>query len=251
MARSAPPAYQLPVEDPPRRPRPWTVRQDTRPAAPLPLRRFDLRWLDEHGALREASRNLPALPPFEEAAAAFAHGTPLATREGTVAVEDLEPGMDVRTTDGFAPLLWIGSMVLGRTLGRGQVLYRVAAEAFGPARPDSDLLLGPSARLLARASPHRGVPEQTLTPLGHMVDGTSVIAVRPPSEQRLYHLGFASHEIVVVGGLEFESHFPSPLVSGELSQVLVDRYLELLPHLRPGMGFARPKAHRLPLAMAG
>ena len=78
-------------------PAPWTVRKQTRPApAPRPVarlsRRYEIEWLQD-GEVFNATRPALALPVFEQAFGAFAHGVIIQTTEGPVAVEDLCPGM--------------------------------------------------------------------------------------------------------------------------------------------------------------
>ncbi len=86
----------------PRRHKPWTVFSNTNPqpqrpaGRPIPLtRRYEVTWIDDDGQLDSFVRIAPALPVFEQAFCAFAHGALVSTTEGPVPVEDVEPGMVV------------------------------------------------------------------------------------------------------------------------------------------------------------
>ena len=92
---------------------PWAPRADRRPIRATPLtRRYEMSWLTPDG-VESGTRIAPAAAPFEEAFAAFARGTLIATEDGPVAVEDLVPGQQIVTADGASEtLLWVGSMTL-------------------------------------------------------------------------------------------------------------------------------------------
>ena len=117
------------------------------------LRRYEISALLENGNISQTRQIAPALPLFEDAFCAFSRGSLIDTENGPVAIEDLQPGDRIMTTDGQAEtLLWKGSTALvpGRPgpSGRNLRLTRIMADAFGMQRPMSYVLAGPSARLL-------------------------------------------------------------------------------------------------------
>lgn len=185
------------------------------------------------------SRIVPALPAFEDAFAAFARGTLMSTDRGLVAVEDLIPGDSVRTVDsGFQTLLWHGrTLIVPHVSGQDPVmgrLTRIAADALGIARPMTDLLLGPRARLVHRAPGIRKLTGQelALVPARDFVDGINLIDLTLHSATPVYHLGFAGHHRLIANGVEVESFHPGPIHALGLRGDLRDLYLSCFPHVQ-------------------
>jgi hypothetical protein len=173
------------------------------------LRRYTVAWLRPDGGIGEARSVAPALPVFEDAFCAFAHGTLIETPEGPVAVEDLLPGDHVLTMDGSAqPVLWRGTTTVtaGRPDPRGRAirLTRILSDVFGPQRPPSCVVTGPSARLL-RPGPEGA---QVMTPVTDLADGEGLIEIVPPGPIDLFHFCLPRHAAIRVGGLAFESYHP-------------------------------------------
>lgn len=239
--------------------KPWTVRNTTRPvrpvvqSRPLPLtRRFELEWLDDDGMPQDLTRIAPALPAFEEAFAAFTHGTLIQTAEGHVAVEDLAPGTDILTAEGeVATLLWKGAITIvpgAPTLrDRPEKLYRVTADAFGLGRPARDVLLGPDARLLTRDPGVRSAvgSDAAFVPVAALADGVSVIEVTPVNPVRVYHLVTARHCTILAGGLEVETFAPRSGLPESLSHEMLAVFLTLFPHLSTLRDFGRARWPRI------
>ena len=218
----------------------WTVRKAT-PAAPqpnMPMRRYEVMALTPEGDLIDEIRAAPATPLFESAFTAIARGALLMTEEGPVAVEDLMPGMRIETRDnGFQTLLWRGATnIVPRPMSpeTSPFLYRIPVDSFGPQRPMPDLMLGPHARLLHR---NPGLVEiagqdRALAPLAAFEDSVTVIRVTPASPVRLFHLGFARHEVIAVNGVEIESMHPGPELVRSLAAPELKRFLSIFPHVR-------------------
>ena len=239
--------------------KPWTVRTPTRPLRPavqsraLPLtRRFEIEWLDADGFIQDATRIAPALPAFEEAFAAFAHGTLIQTLEGPVAVEDLAPGAELATADGeTAPLMWKGAITVvpGAPTLRDtpEKLYRVTADAFGLGRPARDVLLGPDARLLTRDPSVRAAvsADAAYVPVSSLADGVSVIEVNPVNPMRVYHLHTGRHHTILAGGLEIETFAPRASMPESLSHEMMAVFLTLFPHLATLRDFGRARWPRM------
>lgn len=234
-------------------PRPWTARRSKvdDAMAGVPTRRYDITWLDASGEAQSFARIAPALPLFEEAFSALARGALVQTGDGRFAVEDLMPGMTVETETGPSQLLWIGAITLvpdaAATHGRGQKLYRITADAFGLDRPMPDLVLGPSARVLSRASAVQAATGSAaaLAPIPAFADGANVVEVNPVSPVRVFHLGFRGHRILRVNGVEVESFHPGQMNLGRLGPEMAALFMSMFPHVHDMGGFGRLALPRL------
>jgi len=207
-----------------------------RQATPL-TRRYEIVALTAAGRPREFTAVAPASPAFEAAFGAYARGTLIATPEGPVAVEDIAPGDMVETADeGAKPLLWKGAMTIFPDMPdvarRPVALTRITAEAFGIGRPTPDLVLGPWARLALRQAAFRTEvgSEQAMVPASALADDSGVLALRPVTPLRLYHLCLHGQQTIRANGLEAESFHP-----GDGAEMVMDRtglglFLELFPH---------------------
>lgn len=233
-----------------RRHKPWTVLTATRPGLrPQEVkltRRYEISWIDDDGTLDSFVRIAPALPIFETAFSAFAHGATVATTEGPVPVEDLEPGMGVETATGeVAPLRWIGAITLvpgaPSAADTPPRLYRVTADTFGLGRPAGDVTFGPAARFLDRTPAIRNALgcEAALAPVSTFADGVGVVEIAPVSPVRVYHLAFDDHHVIRVGGIEAESYHPGADCHYSMSRELRDIFLSLFPHVATLQGFGR------------
>ncbi len=235
-----------------RRNKPWTVRNPN-PTTPAPTqqsvrmtRRYEVTWIDDDGNVENFMRVAPAMPIFENAFSAFAHGALVATSEGPVAVEDLVPGMYVETSTGdFERLRWVGAMTFipgAQTHGEEpQKLYRVTADALGIGRPSSDVTFGPAARVLNRDPAVRAALgcDAALANVSSFEDGEGVIGLMPASPVRLYHLAFDGHQVIRAGGIEVESFHPGPDAHYSMSQELRQVFLGLFPYTETLQGFGR------------
>ena len=228
----------------------WTDRSDRRPQRAKPLtRRYEVAYLSAAGSVAQTTRLAPALPQFEDAFSAIARGTLITTDRGTVAIEDLLPGDRVLTMEnGPEPILWIGSMMLypaGATPGFDSGgLVRITSDRFGYSRPHSDLLLGPSARLLhrhSRVAEIIGVPS-ALAPVRGFVDGMGVIRIDPMSPVPVFHLCLAHHRTIRASGIEIETFHPGPASDAMLDPELMSLFLAFFPHIRKIEDFG-PLAH--------
>ena len=215
--------------------RPWTVRS---PASRVDMRapfdtRYSFTWVDRDGAIDERVRMAPSLAAFTDAFAALCRGTLVQTPDGPVAVEDLVPGDPITTCHGILPLRWKGSRVVAPQHAK-VALYRVTAEALGPARPSPDLLLGPAARIVTRGPRLRaliGEDAAPLMPVSALEDSETVIRIRPVSALQVFHLGFDRHGTFLANGVELESVHPGALVA-DLEGEMMALYLSMFPHLR-------------------
>ncbi|KPQ19201.1 MAG: Hint domain-containing protein [Rhodobacteraceae bacterium HLUCCA24] len=212
------------------------AQPDRRPRRDSSLtRRIEVAFLLDDGTSRVSQHAVPDHPVFLETAGALARGTVVRTSQGPVAVEDLLPGDELPCKGGrTAEILWIGSTLIAPTTSGGvSSLTRVMPDAFGFGRPQTDVLLGPGARLL-HAQP--GLASLTgaaevLTPLHDFLDGETAVAVTPPTPVRTYHLVLARHAAFEAGGLMIESFHPGLRAAETLGPTLRPLFLSLFPHL--------------------
>ena len=233
----------------------WTARRVSRtlskPLAARLTRRFDIEWFDGT-EIQSLSHVAPALPAFEQAFGAFAHGVLIHTTDGPIAVEDLEPGMMLDLPNGrVSQLLWKGAITLvpGAPASADQPdkLYRVMPDAFGLGRPVQDQTFGPHARRIDRDPKLRSIlgAEAAMVPLSAMADGVGVIEVNPVTPTRVYHLACESHETILAAGMEVETYHPGPDVAISLSEEMMRHFLAFFPHLGHIRDFGRLCAPRL------
>ena len=217
-----------------------------RPAAPMPMRNFEVAALRADGSLYIGQDKAPAIPLFESAFSAFARGTLIQTVSGDVAVEDLQPGDMINTSTGEpAQLIWIGSSsFVPADAGRRMPLIRIMADSFGQGRPASFLTVGPGARVLH--TPHRLRSEaggtRMLTSVREFVDGVNVIEVVPPTPVRLFHICLDRHAAIKAGGIEMETFHPGANATRAVSHSLRDRFLAMFPRIGHVTDFG-PLAH--------
>lgn len=230
---------------------PARLRSGPRPGTPLTT--YDISYLRSDGQVQRHRQTAPASPTFLAAFSAFARGTLITTAQGPVAVEDLEPGMKLITNErGPSPLLWIGSMMLApqaRLFGTGvPVLTRIMADALGMGRPMTDVVAGPSARLLHRSP---GLADQILQPVHILADGVHVIGANPPSPVQLFHLALYRHATITVAGLPAETFHPGPGYEAALPYEDHATFLGLFPHVRKSSDFGSLAHPRQPLHFSG
>lgn len=232
------------------------TRPDGRPQRMMPLmRRIEVVHLTAAHKIADFTRIVPAMPAFEDAFAAFARNTLIQTDRGHISVEDLWPGDMVRTVDhGFQRLLWRGMTLLvpqatGQDPAMGR-LTRVAADALGIARPMSDLVLGPRARLAHSAPGVRQLTGQdrAFMPARDFIDGINVMELTPPAPVQVFHLGFASHVRLLAGGVEVESFHPGPAHALGLRGDLLALFLSCFPHMADMDAFGPMALPRLRMA---
>lgn len=238
-----------------------TARQpgDTSRRAQSLTRRYEVSALLPNGDIDQFSRVAPATPVFEDAFAAFARGTLIATAEGPVAVEDLVPGAMIETvTAGPQPLLWVGAMTVfpesaSSTGGEGAGLTRLATDALGFGRPQPDLVLGPRARILYRAPACRDLigVDTAFAPARAFVDGDGVIPLTPVSPVRVFHLCLEGQQVLRANGMEVESYHPGIEPEAVMTPETAEMFLSLFPNMADFSGFGPLSVPRLTAFEAG
>lgn len=199
MAQHFPRSYS----DPNNRPRLTEVR-------PTPaIAKFDsqCRQRSRHTYLARQTEIVAELLP---AFGIFAHGTPLATPSGTLAIEDVHLD-DVLLGADDAPLtvIWIGEVTLAPGAVSQPWLRRILPDRFGFTRPASDLILGSGAE----------IKTDPLSTTGRMLDdyaGDDMIhPLTPPAPVRLFHVA---------------CHRPAPLLANGVSVMSFDAASFLARH---------------------
>lgn len=215
------------------------------------MRKFEVCSLQPDGTTRRCEHIGPAVPAFEAAFSAFAHGSLVTTTRGTVAVEDLEPGMKVITRDhGSQRLLWVGSMKIvpkfAETTAHDARMSRIMADSFGFTKPERDLMVGPGARLL-RAGSVGSDQDPVMVPVNTLTDGLNVIGIVPPSPVDVYHLGLECHASVLVNGMDMESFHPGVGFERNMGQNMLSLFLSFFPHVTEPADFGPLSYARDPL----
>jgi len=228
--------------------RPGFTAPETRPL----MRRYEVTGLAPDGTVQHFTRALVAEPHLDEAFAAFARGTLIATDAGPVAIEDLTPGMMLETADaGLQRLMWVGSTVLvpkaDPLLADTPLLTRISADSLGLGRPMPDLVLGPWARMLVRHAACRALlnTEEAFAPASCMVDGQSFIGLHAVQPMRVYHLAVDGQHVLLANGVEVESYHPGANAAAMMHGDCHARFLSLFPHVTGLASFGRMRLPRL------
>lgn len=200
-------------------------------------RRYEVMYLDAQGNFSSYQTIASAHPAFEAAFAVFGHAAIVQTQNGHLSVEDVMPGDEVRVSGGtYEKLLWRGRITLGPSKYKPNAtpptMTRITSDAFGTQRPSQDLVLGPSANLLHRAS---GISKITGSDAAYIaaaefVDDNTVLNLTPATPVSVFQFGFAGQRSLMVNGLEVETLHPgSPFNLGLRGEELRE-YLSLFPH---------------------
>jgi hypothetical protein len=133
----------------------------------------------------------------------FAAGTLIRTPRGDVAVETLKVGDVVLTASGeMRAVKWVGHADIDfrRTPRGGPGLpIRIAADAFGPARPSQDLYLSSGHSVCV------DLLGEVLIPVGYLVNGSTIAEIDTDAIS-YWHVELDSHDILVANNLPAESY---------------------------------------------
>ena len=202
-------------------------------------RKYEVMYLDTQGRFNDFNTIARAHPAFEEAFAALGHSAIVQTQNGLMSVEDVLPGDEVRLADGsYETLLWRGRITLGPAANAANakqpLMTRITGDALGFSRPSQDLVLGPSARLLHRASGIRKVAgsEAAFIPASDFIDGNNVLSLQPSAPVSVFQFGFAGQRCLMVNGIEVETLHPGSAFNLGLRGDALREYLSLFPHKR-------------------
>ncbi|MGV6840740.1 MAG: Hint domain-containing protein [Planktomarina sp.] len=161
----------------------------------------------------------------------FTRGTMIDTDQGEVAIEDLEPGMMVRTLgNGMQPIRWIG-----RTTAQAMGAFapiRIKAGTLGNTR---DLRVSPRHRMhlsgwqLEMLFDH----DHALVTAEELVNDTTVLR-EPIPEVEYFHVMFDAHEVIFAEGSASESFHPDQPSMGSMDAAARAEVLALFPELKGG-----------------
>lgn len=167
--------------------------------------------------------------------ACFTPGTRIATPDGPRAIERLCPG-DLVNTMGYGPqpLLFLASthVPFDRLLREPHLCpVRIPKGAFGPARPDRDMILSPQHRMIvrgARCQLYFGTPEVLVA--AKDLPQSQAVSMDDLAGGVIYlHLAFATHQIVLSDGVESESFLIGPEVFAGAPHAVQDELRALFP----------------------
>jgi len=142
----------------------------------------------------------------------FASGTMIATDTGPRAVETLTPGDLIQTIDhGLQTLRWIGSRHVRTDENTRPV--RIARHALGNGCPETDLLVSPQHRLLARSKIAERIfgQQEVLIAAKKLVGMNDIEWTVDVPDVTYWHLLFDRHEIVFANGTPAESLYSGPM----------------------------------------
>ncbi len=133
----------------------------------------------------------------------FAADTRIATAGADVLVQDLRPGMTVRTAAGqIRPVIWAGHRDIDCRAHPDPAAVapvRVRAGAFGPDQPMRDLFLSPDHAIFVNGM---------LIPAKYLIDGDAIAQVAR-DRVTYHHFELASHDLVLAEGMPVETRLPA------------------------------------------
>jgi hypothetical protein len=168
----------------------------------------------------------------------FMPGTRIATPAGEVAVETLEIGDLVLTTEGTSrPVSWMGRQTVSRLFADPlRVLpIRIRAGALGDNVPVRDLLISPDHAILI---------DDVLIQAGALVNGSSIVReTNVPEIMTYYHVELDDHSLILA------ENTPAETFVDNADRLAFDNWAEheaLYPEGKPivEMPYPRAKAHR-------
>jgi hypothetical protein len=137
--------------------------------------------------------------------ACFASGTRIRAARGAVDVAKLRDGDMIVGLDGaHFPVIWLGHRRVDcRRHPRPWDVWpvRVAADAFGPNRPERDLRLSPDHAVFVEHTTEGGV----LIPVRYLINGATIVQERA-DEVVYWHVELPRHAVLLADGLPCESY---------------------------------------------
>lgn len=196
-------------------------------------RTIDATALRPDQTIFDGSFTVPATATFESCATAFARGTLIATVMGPIAVEDLAPGDLVETHRGPQPVVWKGSTTYLPNFASDGTSLTHLLRLPGHGLEQSDLLLGPAARLVVRQDRFADLLncDAVLVSASEYADGDRILRVTPPGPVQLYHVAVRQHAIIRANGHELESYHPGRMSEGEIGASVRRMMQTMFPHL--------------------
>lgn len=167
----------------------------------------------------------------------FTPGTRIRTDRGDVAVDEIDEGDRIQTKDnGLQQVLWKGEKRIS-----GARLYampelrpiRLRSGALGLERPDEDLIVSPSHRLLMQGAKARALfnTDEVLIRARDLVDDRYVVRDLTLASVTYVHLFLPHHEVVFANGLETESFHPAGEALDSVEPWQRERLVRMWPEL--------------------
>ncbi|AUQ71287.1 Hint domain-containing protein [Phaeobacter inhibens] len=167
----------------------------------------------------------------------FTPGTILRTPAGGVPVEHLQEGDWIQTRDsGAQQIQWIGArrMTGARLFVTPELRpVRISGGALGMQRPDADLLVSPSHRVLLRGSHVQSLfnTSEVLVAARDLINGRDIAVDTQLREVTYIHLLLSDHQVLWANGVETESFHPAQAALSALRCEDRRRLLQVLPDL--------------------
>lgn len=177
----------------------------------IPPRNSDL-WIVHHTL---GTTSLDKVAQQNGGVICFTPGTLIRTENGLNRIEDLCEGDLVQTKDnGMQPVRWIGKrrMSGARLFAMPHLRpVRFHANSLGLARPDRDLLVSPSHRMLIKGDVAQSLfnTNEVLVTARDLINGSSVTVDAHAREVTYIHVLLDSHQIMWANGVETESFHPA------------------------------------------
>lgn len=159
----------------------------------------------------------------------FARGTLIATRRGSIPIEDLKPGDEVITMDhGFQAIRWIGSTRVAASGHLAPVVIRKGAMG-----NDRDLRVSPQHRMLVRGWHVELMfgQKEALVPAKALINDETVFQLEGGTVE-YFHMMFDRHELIYAEGIPSESFHPGHVGMGSFAEDTREEIFELFPALR-------------------
>ncbi|RMD49847.1 MAG: hypothetical protein D6832_00945 [Alphaproteobacteria bacterium] len=196
--------------------------------------RVSVAWADARGEAASREVMVPAESGIDRLIGLIGRGAPIETASGLVAVEDLRPGMLVRTLDdGLQPLRWVASCRLAAEAGPDPAALRIRADALGELRPMQDLMVGPRFRFLLRGEAPRLLfgSEEVLAPVAALAADEAIVPLASAPDLAFHALMFDRHQIVFAAGVPTESFHPGNYTIATMEPEARQALAALVPHL--------------------
>ncbi|MFT5798923.1 MAG: hypothetical protein ACI84R_002992 [Candidatus Azotimanducaceae bacterium] len=199
----------------------------------IPPRDCDL-WVVHH-TLGVAGMN--PMGPESGGVICFTPGTRIRTPDGLVLVEDLREGDRVQTKDnGAQEIMWKGSrrMTGARMFAMPHLRpVRIKAGALGVERPDEELLVSPSHRMLIQGKEAMALfnTPEILVAAKDLINGKTITVDVTVPEVTYIHMLLPDHQILWANGVETESFHPANATLSVLDDSDRARLLAQFPDL--------------------
>ncbi len=185
-------------------------------------------------SIEDASGNTDvAFVTLETTVPCFVAGTKIETRTGSVLIEDLEVGDQIKTKQGFKTLRWVGSRTTRRKGAHAPVI--IDAGSFGK---HDRLEVSPQHRIVVSNKSTELLFEtrEVLVCAKDLVNGRNVRLDTSNESVTYYHILFDEHQVVLANNLWSESFYPGEYVLNSMDIAAREEVLDLFPQLADNIG---------------